>query len=97
MQFIGFVKFASTYFHQIEREVLLLLGNNSLGKATTENQADEISTVRVLQLFVIYTSFSTLLSFYIKKNGLFFSKSEACNFFVYIITHLAERLDLIMY
>ena len=67
MQFIGFVKFASTYFHQIEREVLLLLGNNSLGKATTENQADEISTVRALQLFVIYTSFTTLLSFYKKK------------------------------
>ena len=67
MQFIGFVKFASTYFHQIEREVLLLLGNNSLGKATTENQADEISTVRVLQLFIIYSRFTTLLSFYIKK------------------------------
>ena len=67
MQFIGFLKFASTYFHQIEREVLLLLGNNSLGKATTENQADEISTVHALQLFVIYTSFTTLLSFYIKK------------------------------
>ena len=67
MQFIGFVKFASTYFHQIEREVLLLLGNNSLGKTITENQADEISTVRALQLFVIYTSFTTLLSFYIKK------------------------------
>ena len=67
MQFIGFVKFASTYFHQIEREVLLLLGNNSLGKATTEKQADEISTVHALQLFVIYTSFTTLLSFYIKK------------------------------
>ena len=67
MQFIGFVKFASTYFHQIEREVLLLLGNNSLGKATTENQADEISTVRVLQLFIIHSHFITLLSFYIKK------------------------------
>ena len=67
MQFIGFVKFASTYFHQIEREVLLLLDNNSLGKTITENQADEISTVRALQLFVIYTSFTTLLSFYIKK------------------------------
>ena len=67
MQFIGFVNFASTYFHQIEREVLLLLGNNSLGKTITENQADEISTVRELQLFVIYTSFTTLLSFYIKK------------------------------
>ena len=67
MQFIGFVKFASTYFHQIEREVLLLLGNNSLGKTITENQADEISTVRALQLFVIYTSFTTLLSFYKKK------------------------------
>lgn len=67
MQFIGFVKFASTYFQQIEREVLLLLGNNSLGKATTENQADEISTVRVLQLFIIYSRFTTLLSFYIKK------------------------------
>ena len=67
MQFIGFLKFASTYFHQIEREVLLLLGNNSLRKATTENQADEISTVHALQLFVIYTSFTTLLSFYIKK------------------------------
>ena len=71
MQFIGFVKFASTYFHQIEREVLLLLGNNSLGKTITENQADEISTVRALQLFVIYTSFTTLLSFYIKKWTLF--------------------------
>ena len=67
MQFIGFVKFASTYFQQIEREVLLLLGNNSLGKATTENQADEISTVRVLQLFIIHSHFTTLLSFYIKK------------------------------
>ena len=67
VQFIGFVKFASTYFHQIEREVLLLLGNNSLGKATTENQADEISTVRVLQPFVIHSHFTTLLSFYIKK------------------------------
>ena len=67
MQFIGFVNFASTYFHQIEREVLLLLGNNSLGKATTENQADEISTVRAVQLFIIYSHFTTLLSFYIKK------------------------------
>ena len=71
MQFIGFVKFASTYFHQIEREVLLLLGNNSLGKAITENQADEISTGRALQLFVIYTSFTTLLSFYKIKWTLF--------------------------
>ena len=67
MQFIGFVKLVSTYFHQIEREVLLLLDNNSLGKTITENQADEISTVRALQLFVIYTRFTTLLSFYIKK------------------------------
>ena len=43
MQFIGFVKFASTYFQQIEREVLLLLGNNSLGKATTENRRSKIA------------------------------------------------------
>ena len=74
MQFIGFVKFASTYFHQIEREVLLLLGNNSLGKAITENQAGEISTVHALQLFVIYTSFTTLLSFYIKKKWTLFQQ-----------------------
>ena len=60
MQFIGFA-----YFHQIARKVLLYLGNYSLEKSITENQADDILTVHTQ--FVICTRFTALLTFYIKK------------------------------
>ena len=66
---------------------MLLLVNNFQGKNITESQ-NRRNFESVRALFVIWTRVTTLYNFalVLHKNALFFSQSEARNFFMYTVT-----------